>query len=290
MRTGAASRALHTPGDAITAPAVAGARSPPAIRAPGYDPLIAEQSTSGRLRRTRGASLTSDVRDRLLDAMRAGAFADGRIPPEAELAADLGVSRATVRAALQTLAEDGIVSRRRRHGTVVNEHMLTRNLPLNRLVSFRDLVEQSGHEASVDPSRQRVEQPDAKIADALALAAGERCLVVERLLRADGVPVIAVTDVLALRWLECEPAEVASADTTFAFIAQNTSAGASHSLLEIVPRVATGGEPLDLKLADGTPYAELRELIFTAANEPIAFSQVALDCRRVSLTLVRREV
>jgi GntR family transcriptional regulator len=230
------------------------------------------------------------VRDRLLDAMRAGAFAEGRIPPEAELAQEMGVSRATVRAALQTLAEDGIVSRRRRHGTLVNEHMLTRSLPLNRLVAFRDLIEQSGYAASVDPLRQRVELPEATVAAALALADGERCLVVERLLRADGVPAIVVTDVLALRRLRTEPGEAADADTTFAFIAQNTGVTASHSLVEIVPRVAADGEPPHLELAPGTAYAELRELIFTASNEPIAFSRVAVDCRRVSLTLVRREV
>ncbi len=230
------------------------------------------------------------MRDQLLDAMRAGAFAHGRIPPEAELARDLGVSRATVRAALQTLAEDGIVSRRRRHGTVVNEHMLTRSLPLNRLVSFRELVEQSGYEATVDPLRQRVQRPTAAIVDALALSAREECLVVERLLRADGDPVIVVTDLLALRWLHCGSGEAVDADTTFAFIAQNTGVSASHSLLEIVPRVAADGEPPHLELEPGTPYAELRELIFTPANEPVAFSRAAVDCRRVSLTLVRREV
>jgi GntR family transcriptional regulator len=222
--------------------------------------------------------------------MRAGTFTDGRIPPEAELAQELGVSRATVRAALQTLAEDGIVSRRRRHGTLVNQHMLTRSLPLNRLVSFRELIEQSGYVASVDPLRQRVEQPEAAVGEALTLAPGEQSLVAERLLRADGVPVIVVTDVLALHRLRTEPGEAADADTTFAFIAQNTDVAASHSLLEIVPRVAADGEPQHLELEPGTPYAELRELIFDTENEPIAFSRVAVDCRRVSLTLVRREV
>ena len=230
------------------------------------------------------------MRERLLHAIRAGDYEGGRLPPEEELARDLGVSRATVRAALQSLAEDGIVSRRRRHGTVVNEHMLTRNLPLNRLVSFRDLIEQSGYAASVDPLRRRVEAPAAGVRGALALTEGELCLVVERLLRADGVPAIVVTDALPVRWLHVEPAEAADADTTFAFIAQNTAASASHSLLEIVPSVATANQPPHLGLVGGTPYAELRELIFTPANEPIAYSCVAVDCRRVSLTLVRREV
>jgi GntR family transcriptional regulator len=234
--------------------------------------------------------LAHDVRDRLLGAVRAGAYPGGRLPPEEELARDLGVSRATVRAALQSLAEDGIVSRRRRHGTVVNKHMLTRNLPLNRLVSFRDLIEQSGYEASVDPLRQRVDAPAAEIRSALGLRVGEKCLVVERLLRADRIPVIVVIDVVAVRWLHSEPGEAIDADTTFGFIAQNTNDSASHSLLEIVPSVATDDEPLHLGLVCGTPYAELRELIFTPANDPIAFSRVAVDCRRVSLTLVRREV
>jgi len=251
---------------------------------------IARKGTSADQAGTRPSSLAHGVRDRLLHAMRDGAYEGGRLPPEEELARDLGVSRSTVRAALQSLAEDGIVSRRRRHGTIVNVHMLTRNLPLNRLVSFRDLIEQSGFAASVDPLRRRVEAPDATVGDALGLTAGEECLVVERLLRADGVPAIVVTDMLALRWLHVEPADAVDADTTFAFIAQNTAASASHSLLEIVPSVATANQPPHLGLAGGTPYAELRELIFTPANEPIAYSRVAVDCRRVSLTLVRREV
>jgi DNA-binding GntR family transcriptional regulator len=221
--------------------------------------------------------------------MRAGAFPGGRLPPEAQLARDLGVSRATVRAALQTLSEDGIVSRRRRHGTVVNEHMLRGSLPLNRLVSFRELVEQSGHAASVDARPRRVEVPPPAIASALELAPGEPCLVAERLLRADGVPVIFVTDVLAVGLLAVEADDVTDADTTFSFIAANTKQSIDHSLVEIVPSVATEREPAGLRLAPGTPYAELRELIFSPTQQPLAFSRIAVDCRHVSLTLVRRE-
>lgn len=237
----------------------------------------------------RGANLAHAVRDRLLAEMRAGAFPAGRLPPEAELARDLGVSRATVRGALQTLAEDGIVSRRRRHGTVINEHMLRGNLPLNRLVSFRELIEESGYTASVDQLPRRVEPAPAAVAEALKLAPAERCLVAGRLLHADGVPVIVVVDYLAVQRLLTDPDEVADADTTFSFIARCTSATVDHSRVEIVPSVATEHAPPHLRLAPGTPYAELREVVFSTAHEPIAFSRIAADCRRVRLTLVRRQ-
>jgi GntR family transcriptional regulator len=253
-------------------------------------PGIASDPGSKDADRRRGLGLAHDVRERLLAGMRSGAWADGRLPPEAELARELGVSRTTVRAALHTLAEDGIVSRRRRHGTIVNEHMLHNSLPLNRLLSFRDLVEQSGHDATVDPLVRRVEVAAAPVAEALRLDADDECLVIERLLRAGGRPAIAVTDVLPLRWLAMDADAVPDADTTFSLIAAATNVRVDHSVVEIVPRVATADAPAHLGLPAGTPYAELREVIFSPLQEPVAFSGIAVDCRRVPLTLVRREV
>jgi len=194
-----------------------------------------------------------------------------------------------VRAALHTLAEDGIVSRRRRHGTIVNAHMLRGSLPLNRLLSFRELVEQSGYAASVDPLVRRVEVPLPAVATALGLGADDECLVIERLLRAGGEPAITVCDVLPLRWLAVAPRDVPDTDTTFSLIAASTDVHVDHSLVEILPRVATHGEPAHLDLPPGAAYAELREVIFSPLQQPVAFSGIAVDCRRVPLTLVRRE-
>src|SRR4051794_27328541 len=143
-------------------------------------------------------SLSAQVRRRLLEAIRADAFPHGRLPPEADLATQLGVSRTTVRAALQSLADDGLVTRRRRHGTIVNPHAARSSMPLNRLVSFRELIEQSGHEPSVDAQSHRVTEADEDAAAALGLQPGTRCVVAARVLRADGAPVIAIEDTVPL--------------------------------------------------------------------------------------------
>ncbi|TDK45686.1 GntR family transcriptional regulator [Antarcticimicrobium luteum] len=64
----------------------------------------------------KAAYITEEVRRRIIEKeWRQGE----RIPDEAELAAEFGVARATVNKALQMLAEEGLLDRRRRAGTRV---------------------------------------------------------------------------------------------------------------------------------------------------------------------------
>jgi GntR family transcriptional regulator len=264
---------------------VSGARAPSALGR--TIPCIA--ATGDSLDKLDTRSLSGRVRDELLKAIHADAFPEGRLPPEADLAVQLGVSRTTIRAALQSLADDGIVSRRRRHGTVVNHHMLRSSMGLNRLVSFRKLIEQSGHVPSVDRQVHRAQAAAEDAAEALGLEAGARCLIVKRLLRANGDPVIHITDTVALERL---PAlgDIADADSTFDFLAVNGAGIVDHVRAEIVPRVADRKQPRELDITPGTPYIELRETLFTRENEPIAFSRIAVDDTLVRFSLVRRDL
>ena len=233
--------------------------------------------------------LTLKVRDELLDAIRSGDFADGRLPPESALALQLGVSRTTVRAVLQGLAADGLVTRRRRHGTVVNAHLLRASMPLNRLVSFHALIEQCGHEASADPQEARVDGAPQLAAVALGVEPGAPCVLVDRLLRAGGEPVIAICDVVPVERLRVDPSDVRPAASTFDFLAHDGVAPAAYATSEIVPLVAEPPNPRGLRIAPGRAYVELRETLFSADHERIAFSSVAVDDAMVRLSLLRRK-
>jgi GntR family transcriptional regulator len=73
-----------------------------------------------RLRRRAGDPAWAQIEARLSDRIATGGLAPGeRLPPERELAATLGVSRMTVRQALDALARRGLVERGVGRGTFV---------------------------------------------------------------------------------------------------------------------------------------------------------------------------
>ncbi len=73
---------------------------------------------------TRNPSLTDQVTGHIRTLISTNGFLDGRIPPETDLASELGVSRTTVRDALSRLEHEGAIYRRQGSGTFVNQHGL----------------------------------------------------------------------------------------------------------------------------------------------------------------------
>lgn len=234
------------------------------------------------------APLVDQARDVLLRAIREDRFPGGRLPTEEVLAEQLGVSRGTLRAALQSLSADGLVSRRRRHGTFVNAHVLRSSMRLNRLIPFATLVEQSGYRASTDPRQQHPGPASDEEASALEIEPGEEVLRVFRLLRADGEPVISITDVVQVSRLTAPPSRLRAAETTFQFLELNAGTTVDYATSEIIPMVATRHQPAELGMSAGTPYIQLHEIAFSADHERVALSVVCVIDRLVRLSLLRR--
>jgi len=235
-----------------------------------------------------GSSLTARTRAALIKAVGNGVYPGGRLPAEPELAADLGVSRTTIRAVLQSFEEDGLVSRRRGRGTYVDAEALRSTVRLNRLAAFADLIAHTSRRPSVGPQEHRILPAGEEIAATLGIEPEALCVRVDRILLADDVPVIRVHDVLPVSELRDPQAAVLPAESTFAFVAANGRAPVAYATAEFVPRVATDTEPARLLIDAGTPYIQLIETHFNRDSEMIAVSLVDVDVSAVRLTIVRR--
>ena len=78
------------------------------------------------------------------------------IPSERQLSADLGVSRLTVRAALDDLAREGYVVRRRGSGTYVQQPKIAQELTMT---SFSEDMRRRGMVPEAGPSHSRPSSP-----------------------------------------------------------------------------------------------------------------------------------
>jgi GntR family transcriptional regulator len=141
---------------------------------------------AGTLDRDSPVPLYFQIAESLRQAVRDGMLKPGdRLDNELELAQRWGVSRPTVRQAVQQLADQGLVVRRRGLGTVVVAPRIMRPVALTSL--YDDLSAAHRRPATKVLATREV-LATTEIAAALSLPAGAAVLEIERLRIADGTP------------------------------------------------------------------------------------------------------
>lgn len=132
---------------------------------------------------SKAQAITSEVRRRIVDReWRQG----DRIPDEAELAVEFGVARATVNKALQLLAEEGLLDRKRRAGTHVTVNparKATLTIPI-----VREQIEGAGMEYSHRVVAQKRSPLPAEAAARMALPEGRMQIHLRTVHYGDGRP------------------------------------------------------------------------------------------------------
>src|ERR1700730_5384190 len=146
------------------------------------------------------------IAENLKQAIEEGALKPGeRVNNELDLAERLGVSRPTVRHAVQRLVEQGLVSRRRGLGTVVVAPRILRSVALTSL--YDDLLANHRHPATTVLTAREIRAGD-ELASVLVLPAGAAVLSVERLRLADGIPLAIMHNYLPAGLLKGRPEDV----------------------------------------------------------------------------------
>ena len=137
------------------------------------------------------------VAQHLENAIDSGAVPTGTLfQNEVDLAASLGLSRPTMRRAMQHLVDKGLVVRRRGIGTRVVKPKLHRPLELT---SLNDDLNRAGRKPTTEVlSFKRVEAAD-EVADRLEIPEGTPVLELIRLRRADGEPIAKLINFLPER-------------------------------------------------------------------------------------------
>jgi len=137
------------------------------------------------------------VSRRIEKAINDGALPAGsRLENEIALGDRLGLSRPTIRRAIQELVDKGLLVRRRGIGTQVVHGQVTRGVDLTSL--FDDLV-RSGKKPVTQLLEMNVKAADARVAKELGVEEGSALLYLHRVRLADAIPVAVMEN-----WLPAE--------------------------------------------------------------------------------------
>jgi GntR family transcriptional regulator len=144
-------------------------------------------------------SLVDSAEQALHNWLAAGRYRQGdRLPPEHEVAAMLGVSRGTLRSALQRLEDSGEIVRRQGSGTFVGRVSVPTALDerLERLEPYSSLAARRGLTLSSVDLRIERRAVGVEVGEALGLAPIAAATTVSRTLVANDAPVAVMFDVV----------------------------------------------------------------------------------------------
>lgn len=110
-----------------------------------------------------------------------------RIPAERQLSEDFNVSRMTLRQAIKTLEDEGILERRLGSGTYVASQKVQEKV--SGIMGFTELMHSQGKTPSSKTISYRLIQPSSSEKEKLQLNNDEQVLRMERVRFADGIPI-----------------------------------------------------------------------------------------------------
>lgn len=146
-------------------------------------------------KRERGNSLVEVISADIRQMIQEGTLPLGsQLPGETELAEVLGVSRGTLRAALNSLSDQGLIIRRRGVGTFVtwSRPLLQNNLHAN--LGVTELIKEMGLQPGCSYLNCKMTKVDEKSAGVFSVARDDPMVVIERVRTADEQPVVLSID------------------------------------------------------------------------------------------------
>jgi GntR family transcriptional regulator, N-acetylglucosamine utilization regulator len=221
-----------------------------------------------RLDESNPTPLYIQLQQSIEDALERGALktADA-LPGERDLAKQLGVSRVTVRKAINGLVKKGVLVQRWGSGTFIASQARIEQ-PLSRLSSFTDDMSARGLPSSAVLLSRSIGQASPNELMALGLSPGDLVSRVNRLRLADGVPMAIEHAVIPSRFLP-DPSLVKQ---SLYAVLQDQGVMPSRALQRLHAVLLTEQQATLLKVPPQSPALYIERRSFTGSGEAVEFT------------------
>ncbi|MFE7856654.1 GntR family transcriptional regulator [Streptomyces sp. NPDC101209] len=200
-------------------------------------------------------------------AIEHGVLAPGNLlGNEIDLSTRLGLSRPTVRQAIQSLVDKGLLVRRRGVGTQVVHSQVKRPLELS---SLYDDLEAAGQGPTTQVVRNERRPAAPEVAAALGIAEGGEVIVLERLRLTHGQPVALLCNYLPATLLDLDSARL---EATGLYRMMRTAGITLHSARQTIgARSATADEASRLDEQEGAAVLTMQRTAYDDTGRPVEY-------------------
>jgi GntR family transcriptional regulator len=223
--------------------------------------------------------LSSQLAEGLARQIRTGQLAAGaRLPGEPRLAADLGVSRNTVREAISILREQRLVTTRQGIGTVVLDASSAAEWPLEvgseQLISTTQLITQAGHKPGTLLTEISTVPTESTAHAYLQLPPTDPLQMIERVRTADEIPVLYCRDYVSMDLIPHHlMAQYRGDESLFGFMQRELDLDVVLAHADILPTLPSARIASLLHVSRRRPLLALHQVHYASNHRPFLYSE-----------------
>ncbi len=219
------------------------------------------------LDRTGPVPLYFQVSSAVEQAIRSGAIPPGaRLENEIAIGQRLGLSRPTIRRAMQELVDKGLLVRRRGIGTQVVQGQVTRPVELTSL--YEDL-KSAHHEPGTRVLEHDTRPAAANVAEALGITTGADVVFLRRQRSTDGIPVAVLENYLPIEFADISTEQLETKGLYQLLRGRGVTIRVANQ--KIGARRAHGDESELLDIDKGGPVLTMERVAFDSSGRAVEF-------------------
>jgi len=195
-----------------------------------------------------------------------------KLPPEPDLARQMGVSRSTLREAMRTFEAQGLLMRRQGAGTFVIGKVEVFDTGLEVLESLETIADRMGLEVSMGKLEIEALSADVELADALGVQLGTKLLSVTRVINAKGIPIAYLRDILPRDMLSQQDLDERFTGSVLNLLIKRSDLQLEQSRTEIRAVAARSKEARALQIQQGDVLLLLEANLITQTGNVVDHS------------------
>ena len=211
-----------------------------------------------------------------------------RLPSENELSEILGISRLTLREAINTFKNEGIINSVQGKGTFISGNIENIANTLNNNLGISEMIIASGYKPGVNHFEKKLVKAESEVAKKLRVKEGTDLLVLKRIRTADDKPVVYSKDYfspkLSSQFLGIQDENVSIYD----FLETQCGINIGTGVAEIMPVVAESRLAEMLGVKEGEPLLMIKQVITDSYGELLIYAEEYLRADCFKLIINRR--